>query len=62
MAMNPGTIRQSVTFRASAHDVYEALMDSDKHARFTWDEAGISRQVGGRISACGGYSEGVKPR
>lgn len=29
------TIEQSVTFNASPHDVYEALMDSEKHSQFT---------------------------
>jgi len=27
----PKTIQQSVTFRATPHEVYEALMDSSKH-------------------------------
>ncbi len=52
------TIRQSVTIKASPHDVYEALMDSRKHARFTGGPARISRRVGGKISAFGGYVEG----
>ena len=43
----PKTIRQSVTFKATPHAVYEALMDSRKHARFTGDAASISRKVGG---------------
>jgi len=51
-------IRQTVTFRASAVDVYEALMDSRKHARFTGARARISRTVGGKISAYDGYIEG----
>jgi uncharacterized protein YndB with AHSA1/START domain len=28
-------IHQTVTFKASPHEVYEALMDSKKHAAFT---------------------------
>jgi uncharacterized protein YndB with AHSA1/START domain len=32
------TIRQSVTFEASPYDVYEALMDSKKHSRFTYPD------------------------
>jgi activator of HSP90 ATPase len=53
------TIRQSVTFKASPHDVYEALMDSGKHSQFTGDKAVISRKVGGKFSAFDGYAEGV---
>ena len=53
------TIRQSVTFRASPHDVYEALMDSRKHAQFTGGKASISRKVGGKFSAFDGYAEGT---
>jgi activator of HSP90 ATPase len=52
-------IRQSVTFEATPHDVYEALMDSNRHAEFTGDEAAISRVVGGPIMAYGGYITGT---
>ena len=51
-------IRQSVTFNATPHAVYEALMDSRKHARFTQAPAKISRKVGGAISAYGDYITG----
>jgi activator of HSP90 ATPase len=57
--MKTRTIRQSVTIKASPHDVYEALMDSKKHSTFTGDKAVISREVGGRFSAFDGYAEGV---
>jgi activator of HSP90 ATPase len=53
------TIKQSVMIKASPHEVYEALMDSKKHAKFTGGKAVISREVGGKFSAFGGYSEGV---
>lgn len=52
------TIRQAVSFRASPHEVYETLMDSQKHAGFTSAKASISREVGGRISAYDGYIDG----
>ena len=55
----PKLIRQTVTFQASPHDVYEALMDSRKHARFTREPAKMSRKVGGEISAYGGYISGI---
>ena len=52
-------IRQSVTLPAAPHAVYEALMDSRKHAQFTGERASISRKVGGAISAYGGYITGT---
>ncbi len=60
--MTTKTIRQSVAFKASPHDVYETLMDSRKHAQFTGDGAEISREVGGRISAYGGYIKGTNEK
>jgi activator of HSP90 ATPase len=52
-------IRQSVTFKAGPHDVYEALMDAKKHAQFTGGKAVISRKVGGKFSTFDGYAEGT---
>jgi len=57
--MKVKTIRQSITFKASPHEVYEALMDSRRHAKFTGEKARISRKVGGKFMAYGGYIEGV---
>ena len=42
-------IRQTVTFKASPHEVYEALMDEKKHAVFIGSDARISRKVGGKF-------------
>lgn len=56
--MKTQTIRQSIKFKASPHEVYEALMDSRKHSRFTGSKASISRQVGGKFSAYDGSLEG----
>ncbi len=53
------TIRQSVTFKASPRAVYEALMDSRRHAKFTGAPARISRKPGGRFTAYGPYISGV---
>lgn len=52
------TIKQTVTFDASPHEIYEMLMDSKKHAHFTGDAAKISKKVGGKIQAYGDYIEG----
>ena len=57
--MKTKTIRQSVTFKSSPHEVYEALMDSRKHTRFTGAKAKISRKINGKFSAYDGYIEGV---
>jgi activator of HSP90 ATPase len=52
------TIQQTITFTASPHEVYEALMDSKKHAAFTGGKARISRAVGGAIMAYDDYITG----
>lgn len=52
------TIRQTVTIRATPLAVYEALMDSRTHSRFTGSSARISPRVGGRFTAYDGYAEG----
>ncbi len=57
--MKTKTIHQSVTFKDSPHEVYEALMDSEKHSEFTGSEAKISRAVGGKFTVYGGEIEGV---
>ena len=57
--MEKSTIKQTATFKAPPHEVYEALMDSAKHAKFTGGKARISREVGGKFSAFDGYSEGT---
>ena len=57
--MKTKNIRQSVTFKASPSEVYEALMDQKKHAKFTKHPAKISRKVGGKFSAFDGFCGGV---
>jgi len=51
-------IHQTVTFKVSPHEVYEALMDSKKHAAFSGGKAKISRVVGGEIMAYDDYIAG----
>ena len=53
------TIEQSVTIKASPHDVYEALMDSEKHTQFSGAPANISREVGGAFTAYGDALSGT---
>lgn len=52
-------LRQSVTFKAAPAVIYELLMDSRRHAKFTGAKARISREVGGKIMAYEGYVDGV---
>lgn len=54
--MKTKLLRQSVTIYASPHDVYEALMDSKKHTKFTGQKAVVSRKVGGKFVVYGGLS------
>ena len=57
--MHTRTIRQSATFKAEPHEVYEAIMDSKKHSELTSSKASISREVGGKFSVYDGDIEGV---
>ncbi len=57
--METRTIRQSLTFEATPHEVYEILMDSKKHAELVGAEAQISREAGGKFTVYGGEIEGV---
>ena len=59
MKIKMKTIRQSVTFDARPHAVYELLMDSRKHTEFSGARARISRMIGGKVSAYDGYATGV---
>src|SRR5579883_2048613 len=55
----PKNIDQQVTLDAAPHAVYEALMDSQRHAAFTGNPAQVSREVGGAVSCYGGYISAV---
>jgi len=50
--------KQTIVFKATPHEVYEALMDSKQHAAFTGGKANISREVGGTYSAYDDYIAG----
>jgi activator of HSP90 ATPase len=52
------TIKQQEEFEAGPHEIYEALMDSEKHGHFTGGKASIDRVVGGKFNTFDGYSEG----
>jgi uncharacterized protein YndB with AHSA1/START domain len=52
------TIRQTVTIRAAPKQVFEALINEKKHAKFTGAPAVISRKAGGAFTGYGGYLSG----
>ncbi len=52
------TIDQSVTFKGGAHEIYEMLMDAQKHSEFTGGPAEISREIGGEFTLMGGGLSG----
>lgn len=56
--MKSETIRQTVTIRASPEEVYEAIIDEKKHAKFSQSAAKIDRKVGGEFGAYDGYNHG----
>ena len=56
--MDTKTIKQSVTFNASAEDVYEALLDDKKHAAFTGSAAFIDQGINGKFNVYDGYCHG----
>lgn len=58
MNVSNKTIRQLVSFKASPHEVYEALMDSRKHSIFSGSVAKIGKKVGEPFSAFDGYAYG----
>jgi activator of HSP90 ATPase len=56
--MNTKEIKQTTTFEAEAQDVYEALMDGEKHAAFTGASASIDKNIKGKFSVYDGYCHG----
>jgi activator of HSP90 ATPase len=57
--MKTKTIKQSVRFKASPHEVYEALMNSRKHSQFTGGKVVIGKKKGTKFTAYDRYIEGV---
>ncbi|MDO8663966.1 MAG: SRPBCC family protein [Candidatus Liptonbacteria bacterium] len=52
------TIKQVITFKVSPSVVYNALMDSKTHSKFTGGKASISKRVGGKFTAFDEYCSG----
>lgn len=57
--MNTKNYKIMIKFHAEPSEVYEVLMDSQKHAKFTGAPAEISTKTGGKFSLLGGYITGV---
>jgi predicted ester cyclase/uncharacterized protein YndB with AHSA1/START domain len=57
--METVTLTHEVFLPAMPHDVFEALMEADKHAAVTGAPATIDRRAGGHFSVCGGVLTGV---
>ncbi len=53
------TTRQTETFAASPHRIYQMLMNSDEHAKFTGAPASMNEDIGGAVSAYGGGALGI---
>ena len=56
--MKTKTIKQTVTFNASPHDVYELIMDAGKHSSFTGSKVTMSKKIKGKFDAFDGYVHG----
>ncbi len=56
--MKTKTIKQRVLFKAGPEEVYQALMDPEKHSRFTGSKASIIPRVGDRFTLYDEWIEG----
>ena len=53
--LNVTTIRQTVVVSATSNEVYDALIDADKHSAFTGSKATCDPEIGGKFTAWDGY-------
>ena len=56
--MKTKSIRQTVTFDAKPIDVYNLIMDAEKHAAFTGSKVTMSKELNGKFSVFDGYCRG----
>lgn len=56
--MKNSIIKQTATIPASPQEVYDAIMNSSKHSKFTGEKAVIGKKVGNTYSTYGGYITG----
>ena len=57
--MKTKTIHQTVTFKATPHEIYETLMYAKKHSQLTGSNARITKKVGDKFSIYEGEIQGV---
>ena len=56
--METKSIKQTITFDAPAHKVYDLIMDQKKHAAFTGSKVIMSKKVKGKFDVFDGYCRG----
>jgi activator of HSP90 ATPase len=56
--MKINNIKQTATFETTAQEVYQALIDAEKHAAFTGADVKIDKNVNGKFSVYDGYCHG----
>ena len=56
--MKTKSLRQQATIKAKPSEIYELLMDSKKHGKFTGAPAKIENKAGGKFSVHDGYIGG----
>lgn len=52
------TIQQTVTFHGTPDEVYQLIMDPEKHAAFTGAEVVMSNEINGKFETFNGYCHG----
>jgi activator of HSP90 ATPase len=57
--MKTKTIKQIIVFKASPRELWNFIMDPEKHARFTGEPATNEGIVGGKFTAYGDYISGI---
>jgi activator of HSP90 ATPase len=57
--MKTKSLRQSIFFKTTPEKLYDALMSSKKHTKFTAARAVISSKIGGKFSTYDGYIHGT---
>ena len=53
------TIKQTVKIKATPQQVYDALMDTKKHTKFTGAPAKINKKIGGSFTCYDDYIQGI---
>jgi len=56
--MKTKTIRQSASIKASPEEVYDLLMDEDKHSSLTGTSVKMSKEINGKFEVFDGYCHG----